>query len=640
MGNPSSSNNRVFAPILPDWELTLLRSVATGVETENLAASYRQVGRKWRDHSKLYRFAAVCLVVADLCDQGWKIIPVANRFLLRPGHPELGPDRDIDRAKDHVRAGLRVGRDRQLREPSVGRFIDSMERGSSFRKPISSVISSGEDLLEQLQAVAGKSGSPEAFASSARSVIDPYVDFCDGDAACERTGIRKIDIWRYFRHTWSMEYRSVPGRSFAMLIRNRALPNHPVIGISMLASPVMKMRERDAWLGLSMESFERAVAENPPSASAALKGLKATLDDAIAAIRHDDLISRSEIDGPSSDTIMKLQRRAEGARLIHESKLKASDIIHRGIDGEDLGAIDWLAASEDPLFVHKRAKVLASLLSSKRVLNGFSTGDDLLIGLLKAEGRRAVEIVLKERLKTVISTQVMDLSVCGGIAPYSALTSGKLTALLMTSSEVQNAIEDRYNGTPSVIASQMAGRPVSKNARLLAITTTSLYGVGSSQYNRLRLSADQFVGLKSSIRFDEVAKTDGFGSIHLSNQTVEALRDVALDEHGVRRINSRFGEGTSPRIRQIREGLEALGINPSAVLEHSTKRILYGCHLPQSPERVNHQSEIAQAWLHRWAIKRLSIDHVRDRIRSEGPSTIIDALSLNQNGQGELRFTG
>lgn len=634
-----TKRGRIFAPILPDWELTLLRSVAAGVDQFDVGATYRRVGRKWLDHSKLNRFAAVCLVVADLCDQGWKIVPVAGRFVLIPGDLGAGPDNDINDAKASVRAGLLIGRDRQLREPSVSKFIESMEKGSSSRKPISCLVTEGRDLLARLDAALGNESRDQEAAINAKSVIDPYVDFCDTESMCEFSGIRKLDIWRYFRHTWSLEYRSVPGRSFATLVRNRALPNHPVMGIALMASPVMKMRERDYWLGLSIESFEKKIAENPAIAGNALMDLQQTLDAAISNIRSCDLLEPDEVKLPTNNAILKLERIADGAKAAHEAQLKASETVIRGIDGDDLDAIDWSVASEDPLFVHKRAKVLSDLLSARRTLQTYSTGDDLLIGLLSKKGRKAVEITLRERLKTIISTQVMDLSVCGGVAPYSALTSGKLTALLMTSKEVLSTFEARYGGTPSVIASQMAGRPIRKDAKLYALTTTSLYGVGSSQYNRLKLRREDFPFLSSTIQFAEIAKTDGFGSIHLSSATVEALRNVSRDEYGVRRINSRFGEGTSPRMRQIREGLEALGINANAVLEHSSKRILYGCRLSENVAGRNSQDKIARAWLQRWAIKRLRRQKVRDQVSSEGPESIADLLRLDRNGQAELRFT-
>jgi uncharacterized protein YfaS (alpha-2-macroglobulin family) len=43
--------------------------------------------------------------------------------------------------------------------------------------------------------------------------------------------------------------------------------------------------------------------------------------------------------------------------------------------------------------------------------------------------------------------------------------------------------ETQYSERISLIASQMAGRPIRRSARLKVLTTTSLYGVGSSQYN-------------------------------------------------------------------------------------------------------------------------------------------------------------
>ena len=48
--------------------------------------------------------------------------------------------------------------------------------------------------------------------------------------------------------------------------------------------------------------------------------------------------------------------------------------------------------------------------------------------------------------------------------------------------------------------------------------------------------------------------------MHLGNITVDALRELSAATYDARRVNNRFGEGASPRLRQIREGLEALGL--------------------------------------------------------------------------------
>lgn len=84
-----------------------------------------------------------------------------------------------------------------------------------------------------------------------------------------------------------------------------------------------------------------------------------------------------------------------------------------------------------------------------------------------------------------------------------------------------------------------------------------------------------------------------------------------------RRINHRFGEGASPRLRQIREAVEALGIDAAAALHHATPRIFYGCELhpgaideliglyPATEDRGHPASVIASLWRQRWLSKRI-----------------------------------
>ncbi len=64
-----------------------------------------------------------------------------------------------------------------------------------------------------------------------------------------------MDVWRYFRHTWTNQYTSVPGRSMMFLVRDRAAPFHPIVGIGALSSPVMQIRERDTWIGWHPDTF-------------------------------------------------------------------------------------------------------------------------------------------------------------------------------------------------------------------------------------------------------------------------------------------------------------------------------------------------------------------------------------------------
>ena len=145
---------------------------------------------------------------------------------------------------------------------------------------------------------------------------------------------------------------------------------------------------------------------------------------------------------------------------------------------------DWRAASEDLLFVRKRAELLSQLLFAKGMLrgSGLERAPEVALDQLFStrSGQRALDIGLAEFRKAGLSSEVADVSICGAVHPYNQLLGGKLVALLLTSDEMRNAYLRRYGGQTSVIASQMAGRAVSKPADLRVLTTTSLYGVGSS----------------------------------------------------------------------------------------------------------------------------------------------------------------
>ena len=236
---------------------------------------------------------------------------------------------------------------------------------------------------------------------------------------------------------------------------------------------------------------------------------------------------------------------------------------------------DWRAASEDHLFVRKRAETLAELLDAKRAfqsLNWNHSGPDLLRQLLShPNGLRTINAALVEVRKAGLSSQVADVSVCGAVAPYNALLGGKLVALLMMAQEVRDAYRRRYSAQASLISSQMAGRPIFRPAELKFLTTTSLYGNGSSQYNRLRLRREDFPQLEHDIMWQELAQTAGYGTVHLQAATVQVLREYSERTHGARRINNRFGEGASPRLRQVREAMDALGINSSSILHNASR---------------------------------------------------------------------
>jgi hypothetical protein len=524
------------------------------------------------------------------------------------------------------------------------------------------LVDSGEELARRLKTINWR--SPDTALAQLKDVISPTIQLCDEETRCAFTGHRLLDIWRFFRHTWALEYRSIPGRQMPVLVRNKARPNWPVIGIGLLASPVMRTRPRDAWIGWLPDQLADRLVAGSWDATETLSALRERIDASISEVRADDLVAVQELNAPTERTLMRLEQRAAGAAAARNHQLQqtyaeaveADESVKSTRSRLPKGEERWLLGSAEPLFVRKRAETLCSLLYAKRAfqqIDWTKKGSDLIEAVFgTAAGQRAVSIALQEVRKAGLSSQVADVSVCGAVAPYNELLGGKLVALLMTSGEVREAYKARYSGHVSIISSQVAGRPITRPADLKILTTTSLYGNASSQYNRLRLRAAEHEELTSDVEWVQLEKTAGFGTVHLGPMALRLLREVSEKSFGGRRVNHRFGEGASPRLRQVREGLEAVGIEASTVLHHATPRLFYGCKLsPDAVEQLfgigsseatsRHSVDaIADAWRRRWLVTRAQNPDVLARMSSKGTGAILAELRLDPSAdaQAELPF--
>lgn len=655
---------RAFSPFLAPGERQQLHDLLNFGEGDppTFAGELRALARLYVDDGDSRKLRAVCLLVADLCDQGWQVEIEADRITFEPPGIARGGRESVDDVKARVRKALQNARRRQLQEPSVQQFLTRMERltaRSGVKSSIADLIDDGAALAKEFRALGGL--GEDARRVALRRLIDPVVEVCEAGAVCPDTGLKLTDIWRYFRHTWAHEYRSVPGRQMLVLIRNAARPRRPVMGIAMLASPVMRLKPRDQWIGWLREAAEERVRAGVWEPGVFGAALLDRIDASIASVRWDDLADSTEIADPTETVALRLEQRASGAAFAREQQLRAHYQRHHSAGGEipphrgDLRSAqpdsDWRAASEDLLFVRKRAESLAQLLFAKGMFRGAGLGKDPAVALeqlfVTRSGQRALDVALTEFRKAGLSSEVADVSICGAVHPYNEVLGGKLVALLLTSAEVRDAYARRYGGATSVIASQMAGRIIHKPAVLRILTTTSLYGVGSSQYNRLVLRADQHPGLPYDIRWGAIGEslTGGFGTLHLGSETADALRSMALARHDSRRVNNRFGEGTSPRLRQIREGLDALGLKSDSILHHATPRIFYGCELvpggrdalvglgPPVAESPT-AAAIAEAWRVRWLGGRIQREETLQAMALLGPMSV--RSSLRQEAEDQL----
>ena len=573
---------------------------------------------------------AAGLVVTDLAAQRWIIRVRGECVEVSP--PEPVTDRTAEKAR--VRRQELVKRDAQLRQPSVLRFLDSMERQRLFEGQYVSIYSlmrDGRELAYGLREA--RTNLNNRCEDALAKVIDPYLQFVTPDAVCRFTGIRLMDIWRYFRHTWTNQYTSVPGRMMVFLVRDRAAANHPVMGIGALGSPIMQLRERDSWIGWNPDTFIERVRREPTRELA--KWLLDTLDTAIAEVYVNDLfedkiISPRDLTNPSTAALERLKREGEEQRRMHYRYERSRDFKRKR--AESAGDEYWVAQARTHLFRSKRASSLATYLRARVVLNeafdGKPTAKKLAELVETGPGRDTIRRVLKKAKSDRIGIAVADITVCGAVQPYNALLGGKLIAMLATSPEVVHQYYRRYAQTESEIASSMAGRSIIRSSKLVLFGTTSLYGIGSSQYNRINIPAKPLGGSAGEvIRYEELGHSEAFGSSQYSEETVEALVDL-VQQSDAQRVNSIFGEGVSPKLRKVRQALDLLNMPSKILLRHYRPRVIYAVRLIRNhndyliglakrPDYIiplNKGSVATEAivawWRERWLRQRITKDEV------------------------------
>ncbi|MCB4821236.1 Druantia anti-phage system protein DruA [Roseicella aerolata] len=651
------------------------------------------------------RLAVAASVLADLAEQGWDLHAAPHSVFLIQPDPHPLPGETFDHAKARVREQLMRASNRQLASEAVQDFLRSVERDRVYADRIVSIktlIDDGTTLASKLSTVAAL--PPDRRAVALRSVVQPAIQLCDDQARCEFTGLPLQDVWRYFRHTWSLEYNPLPGRTMRLLIRNKARPNWPVIGIAMLASPAANLYSRDEWIGWRLDDVIASILDDRLSASRVGEVLLQTVLNAIRDIRSDDLLSPAELADPTGAVFLKLQQAAARASVERQRDLKRRDrqllarrdrappdsslglfseepsletelllgqlaggeegdtrgqdyevlfdvdesssgqpVDIRGFDRSKLTDADWLKLSGSSLFRRKRAEQLIPLLRCLKLFKaaGFEVapGAALCEILLTKGGRNAVTLALRELRRQKLATEVADVAVCGAIAPYNHILGGKLVTLLMCSQEVRDLYAARYANQASEIASQLAGRTITRSADLKLLTTTSLYGIASSQYNRLKVKPGWHPKLSQGLAWEELRPSDGITVTHLSKLTLEYMRRLGKAVYGTNRINSVFGEGSSPRTRQVREGLNLIGINNDRVLKQSIGRRVYACELfPGARDSLTGFAKvaasrkspaaatIARVWQERWLLPRIEKSFVLQRVEKCSPDLISQDL--------------
>jgi uncharacterized protein DUF4338 len=143
------------------------------------------------------------LIVRDLLRLGWEVNFKRNKVLITP---PASYDKEV------VRASMQIKRQVSLSKHAA--WIK--EHAESCRKS----LADGSKVWE--------------------SKIEPVIEICKTQ--------EQLDLFRFFRFYWSSPYSEYVGRRIKLLIRDKALPQKPLIGIAALGSSIVHIPERDSWI--------------------------------------------------------------------------------------------------------------------------------------------------------------------------------------------------------------------------------------------------------------------------------------------------------------------------------------------------------------------------------------------------------
>ena len=604
--------------------------------------------------TKELRFKLTSQVFIDLLNAGWQISLSRKGFLINNGKA-INNFNNRDEEKASLRESHLRSRNKVIGSKNVQAFINSMETKREFKGKEYSILDLIDDGKDLHAALADCKKNKKNFDEVMKVEIVPIfpsddLRFTKKIKKCPITDIKYKDIWRYFRLTWATEYTSRPAREFSFLIRNAARENKPIMGIAMLSSSAIGHEARDNLIGWHDETTLREkIINKEVNIKTVVAAMLQVIDNAIEEIYKKDFkfLTKKLISHPTKEVITLLADTAtlSSAQRIDDLKAIANDEVEIDSLNEELNnrSEDYKRLTLEPLFRKKRALSLVKLLRVRLLFNEVELEAKPANGYARLRhptcrgGKTAISLALSKLKEQRNNINIMELSTCGGIAPYSTLLSGKLTTLLMASKEVREAVKHRYSEQVVLIRSKLAGKEVKSPPVILkALTTTSLYGA-SSQYNRLKLLPEKYTDnneniltkLIRPIHWQEIkgdkALSQGIGTYHFSSETSILAHIVSIAETGYRSVNSIMGEGTSPKLRNLRtvigniidSGHPSNTITSEDFMDHGVRRKNYVCLLEDNileslmknkkstSKQFNTVDAITNAWINRWLINRI-----------------------------------
>ncbi|PSO44320.1 hypothetical protein BRC21_01610 [Candidatus Saccharibacteria bacterium SW_7_54_9] len=592
-------------------------------------------------------------------------------------------ERSAKEMKSRIRDTLVAARDKQLREEDTQSFVREMETpsvhggdGEPRKTSVQDLFLSPGSLVSDLRSFA--EAPVHGKLAQLQDIIQPYLQFVDSDKKDQFTGLRQLDIWRYARCTWSIPHKQTPGRRMRYLVRDAARKNHPIIGIGAICSGVMQLTPRDREIGWSplalaqpkrVKNYISEELEEEPTkqrvqevrekkfeevlgqdAWEVVNSLASQLDRALGYLYVQDfldenIVSTSDLESPSAECLQSIEKKKETI---------ANANSNQGFTSTD----DYERDAQSSLYTRKRATALKRVLSAKRDLQTFarehnkSSNADLRRSIVSnGDVRRALKMALRTVKKRRIAG-LMDITTCGAVPPYNEVLGGKLLSFLMASPKVIAKYRQRYKDQESVIASRMKGEAVVRSPELVLLSTTSLYAVGSSQYNRLKAPT-----ANGELRYEEIGKSSGHGHIHISERTFQTLKELLdelnEDDGESNRPNNRFGNGVNYKMRTIKAALSEIGLKP--LHQHEHPRLVYLVPLAKNwreyltgkddtPEYLYADTEenpeaetqaLIDYWKLRWFYKRAQKDFIIERLEEADGAVKVSNLIPDDEPEAE-----
>lgn len=583
------------------------------------------------------------LLLEHLAKLQWKIEIIRNDiYIVSP--KDFANLKGRMEYKRELQEMFRVGKFDELSEKGVYNFINSLEFPqihNNKKVSIFSIIGDGQDLHLQLKKIKEIENKEEKI-SAIKEIIQPEIEFPNAKGKCDITGISTNNIWKYFRYGWNLPQKSIPARTLQFMIRNKAMKNKPVMGIGSLTNAVLNLTDRDKRIGLNPRVNLKRISESKEFYELfrlnSLKVLKNALDNT----RSDDFDLDQQKDEESKISLMKyhMDKLQELRNEELSGKIKETDnITGRNIPKLENGQFDWKKRSEQALFKLKRASKVYEILSSRKFFSE-NNYEDIKENIYYSSGEiknnelySAIYVVNNLIKGDVLSENIFDLNVCGGIQPFSPLLTGKLVALSIFSSEIRNELSTRYKETESEIASATAGRAFIRQIKPLGFTTTSLYETGSSQYNRL-----YFENSKTKYKWEEIGMSEGSSNVYFSSKLSATLTSYLKKHQGFTRSNAIFGEGAGAALRKINEALRLMGIDGSIILNHKSKRIIYAAMMNENLDFASNSEyeikydcsfeEIVDFWIRRYLLMRIDNNEVLKNISLFKSKSILELFDV------------